>query len=101
MVLRAYINLKYHHDKIQIDYWMSIDHRNNFKTAGIFSSCKGLREAKNRLLSILEKSHEKEIKISRNIKIYSKLKAYSQIKLEDFKKLKEFLIKSRPDIKFK
>ena len=95
----AYINLKYFNNKIQINYHLSKDARNNFRTTGTTSSFSNIEETKNKLSKIIKDSHEKRITLYS--KIYTTLKNYSLIETEKLQDIKDFLKKERPDISFR
>jgi len=98
-MLDAYINLKYSLDKkVQTDYTLSKDNKNNVKTSG-FISPHNLEELKSKLLELVRYSHEKEIIMTS--KTNPKIKRYSEIGIKKLQEIRKFLSDKRPDITFK
>ena len=96
--MEAYINLRYFHRKIVIDYHLSKNIGNYHRSAGFLSKSENLEEAKEKLARIIENSHEEKIIISS--KLRSRLKGYSKFGLRRLKEIKDSLSHHRPDITF-
>jgi len=94
----AYINLKYFNKRIQINYSLSVDIRNNFRTVGITSSSGDFEEAKTRLQALVKNSHEEKIIIKSRL---SRIRGYSRMGYRRLKEVKDLLSNQRPDITFK
>ena len=94
----AYINLKYYNKKIQINYHLSKEIRNEFRTVGITSSSENIEETKNKLSEIIQNSHEKRVIIKSRLYLR---RGFSRLGYRKLRDIKNFLSEQRPDITFK
>ena len=97
----AYINLRYSNNKIVMDYYLSKFISVSYKSVGITSKIKNLRETKDYILGFIKSSPENKIIIKSELKskIGGSLSQYSKIRQSTLKKLADFLNKEQKDIK--
>jgi len=98
-MLEAYINLEYSSDKkVQTDYALSKDNKNNFKTFGFISPHNFKEVKENKLPDLVKDSHEKEINITSKLNPKPRGCPMGRNRLIE---IINFLSAQRPDITFK